>query len=120
MKTAINALFATIAIALTASASPKLVLEMTITEHHAQDGKKVLSAPRIEIENGKQATVQVGIVEVAFTTTLKNDGSVDVRAVFTEDKAGKLAAPCITAKLGQVVEIQIGQHAFTAKTTLAE
>lgn len=120
MKTAINTLFATIAIALTASASPELVLETIITEHHAQGGRKVLSAPRMTIEGGKQATVQVGKVECAFTPALKNDGTVDLRVVFTEHKADKLAAPRVTAKLGQVVEIQTGQLAFTAKTTLAE
>jgi len=120
MKTTMNTLFATAAIALVASASPELVLETTIAEHHAQGGKGVLSAPRIKIESGKQALVQVGKVECAFTPTLKNDGTVDLRAVFTEHKADKLAAPCITAKLGQVVEIQIGQYAFTVKTTLAE
>lgn len=119
MKTAINALLATIAIALTASASPELVLETTITEHHAPGGKTVMSAPRIKIESGKQATAQVGNVECTFTPTLKIDGTVDFRAVFTKHKADKIAAPCITAKLGQVVEIQIGQLAFTAKTTLA-
>jgi type II secretory pathway component GspD/PulD (secretin) len=123
MKTAINTLLATIVITLTASASPALLVETTITEHHAKGGKDVLMAPRITVESGKQATIQVGKLEYAITATLLDGGTVDLRAILTErdgKNADKLAAPRITAKLGQVAEIQIGQLAFTTKTSLAK
>ena len=123
MKTTINTLLATIVITLTASASPALLVETTITEHHAKGGKDVLMAPRITVESGKQATIQVGKLEYAITATLLDGGTVDLRAILTErdgKKADKLAASRITAKLGQVAEIQIGQLAFTTKTSLAK
>ena len=123
MKTSINTLLATIAIALTASASPTLLVETTITEHHAKGGKDVLAAPRITVESGKQAIIQVGKLEYAITPTLLDDGTVDLRAILTErdgEKADELAAPRIKAELGQVAEIQIGQLAFTTKTSFAK
>lgn len=101
MKTTINTLLATILITLTASASPALLVETTITEHHAKGGK----------------------LEYAVTPTLLDDGTVDLRAVLTErdgKNADRLAAPQIKSKLGQVAEIQIGQLAFTTKTSLAK
>ena len=123
MKTTITTLLATIVITLTASASPALLVETTITEHHAKGGKDVLMAPRITVESGKQATIQVGKLEYAVTPTLLDDGTVDLRATVTErdgKKADKLAAPRIKAKLGQVAEIQIGQLALKTKTSLAK
>jgi type II secretory pathway component GspD/PulD (secretin) len=123
MKTTINTLFATILITLTASASPALLVETTITEHHAKGGKDVLAAPSITVESGKQAIIQVGKLEYAVTPTLLDDGTVDLRAVLTErdgKNADRLAAPQIKSELGQVAEIQIGQLAFTTKTSLAK
>jgi len=123
MKTTIITLLATIVITLTASASPALLVETTITEHHAKDGKDVLLAPSITVESGKQASIQVGKLEYAVTPTLLNDGTVDLRAILTKHdgkKADKLAAPRIKAQLGQVAEIQIGQLAFTTKTSLVK
>ena len=123
MKTTINTLLATILITLTASASPALLVETTITEHHTKGGKDVLASPSITVESGKQAIIQVGKLEYAVTPTLLDDGTVDLRAVLTErdgKNADRLAAPQIKSKLGQVAEIQIGQLAFTTKTSLAK
>ena len=123
MKTTISTLLASILITLSASASPALLVETTITEHHAKGGKDVLAAPSITVESGKQATIQVGKLEYAITPTLLDDGTVDLRAILTErdgKKADKLAAPRIKAKLGLVAEIQIGQLAFSTKTSLAK
>lgn len=123
MKTTLNTFLATILITLTASASPPLLVETTITEHHAKGGKDVLGAPRIIVESGKQAGIQVGKLEYTVTPTLLDDGTVDLRAILTErdgKKAHKLLAPHINAKLGEVAEIQVGQLAITTKTSLAK
>jgi hypothetical protein len=121
MKTTVTSLLATIAIAFTASAAPTLLVETTITENHANGGKDVLAAPSITVESGKQAIIQVGKLEYAVTPTLLDNGTVDLRAVLTErdgEKADRLAAPQIKAKLGKVAEIRIGDLAFTTKTSL--
>ena len=123
MNTTISTLLASILITLSASASPALLVETTITEHHAKGGKDVLAAPSITVESGKQATIQVGKLEYAITPTLLDDGTVDLRAILTErdgKKADKLAAHRIKAKLGLVAEIHIGQLAFSTKTSLAK
>ena len=123
MKTTIITLLATIVITLTASASPALLVETTITEHHANGGKDVLLAPSITVESGKQASMQVGKFDYAVTPNLLNDGTVDLRAILTKHngmKTDMLATPSIKAQLGEVAEIQIDQLAFTTKTSLAK
>jgi hypothetical protein len=127
MKTSIIALIATIVSAVTACASPALLVETTITEQHAKGGPDVLSAPSIKVESGEQATVQIGIrdheIVYAVTPTLLDDGTVDISAILTKrdgEKSDKLAAPRIKAKLGEAAEIQIGQQTFTTKTSLAK
>ena len=123
MKTIINTLLATIVITLTASGSPALLVETTITEHHAKGGKDVLLAPRITVESGKQASIQVNKLKYTIIPTLLDDGTVDLRATLTKQngkQADKLAAPRIKAKLNQAVTIQIGELAFNVKTSLAK
>ena len=123
MKKTINTLLATIVITLTASAAPVLLVETTISEHHAKGGKDVLLAPRIIVESGKQASIQVDKLEYTIIPTLLDDGTVDLRAALTKQngkQADKLAAPRIKAKLNQAATIQIGDLAFTVKTSLAK
>ena len=123
MKTTINTLLATIVITLTVSASSALLVETTITEHHAKGGKDVLLAPRMIVESGKQASIQVNKLEYTIIPTLLDDGTVDLRTTLTKQngkQADKLAAPRIKAKLNQAVTIQIGELAFNVKTSLAK
>ncbi|MEI7807740.1 MAG: hypothetical protein WCJ07_04560 [Verrucomicrobiota bacterium] len=123
MKTTINTLLATIVITLTVSASSALLVETTITEHHAKGGKDVLLAPQITVESGKQASIQVNKLEYTIIPTLLDDGTVDLRTTLTKQngkQADKLAAPRIKAKLNQAVTIQIGELAFNVKTSLAK
>ena len=100
-----------------------LLVETTINEHHAKGGKDVLLAPRIIVESGKQASIQVDKLEYTIIPTLLDDGTVDLRAALTKQngkQADKLAAPRIKAKLNQAATIQIGDLAFTVKTSLAK
>jgi hypothetical protein len=123
MKTAITTLLTVIAITLSASASPALLVATTITERHPNGGKDVVAAPRITVESGKKATIRVGKLEYTVTPTLLDDGTIDLRAVLTEHnakKADKLAEPRIIAKLGQIAEIQVGSFALATKTSLAK
>lgn len=123
MKTVITSLFAVIAIPLAASASPALLLETTITEHHATGGLDVMRVPQISTESGKQAVVKVGKLEYVVTPTLLDDGAVELRARLEQrdgDKADVLAAPTIKGKIGQVAEIKIGNITFATKTSLGK
>jgi len=125
MKITISTLLATIAIISAASASPALLVETNITEHQTKDGKDISTstAATITVESGKSAFYQVGKLEYTVTPTLLDDGTVDVSAVAIErngQKAHKVAAPRIKAKLGQVATIQTGELTFTAKTSLAK
>lgn len=123
MKTVTLALFASLAIAFTASASPELLVETTITQNHAEGGPDVLKAPNIKVKSGEPTVVVVGQLEYTVTPTLKEDGKVEVRAVVIEhksDQADQLAAPLITTKLGQTAETKVGEFAFASRLTLGE
>lgn len=123
MKATIAALVASIAVPFLASASPLLLLETTITEHHESGGPDVMKVPQISTESGKQAVIQVGTLEYAVTPVLLDDGTVDFRAVVTVrhgDESDVLAAPAIKAKIDQVAEIRIGDLTFTTRTSLAK
>jgi len=123
MKTTITALLAAIAIPLAAFASPTLILETTITEHHATGGPDVMKAPQISTESGKQVVIKVGKFEYAVTPALLDDGTVELHAVLTErngDKADVLTAPAIKAIVGQAAEIKIGDLTFATTTSLAK
>ncbi|MEI6491485.1 MAG: hypothetical protein WCO94_02970 [Verrucomicrobiota bacterium] len=123
MKTTITTLIASIAVTLAASASPTLLVETTITEQHATGGPDVMKVPRISVESGKQAIVQIGKLEYAVTPTLLADSTVDVRAILTQrsgEQADVLAAPGINTKIGQAAEVKIGKLTFTTKTSLAK
>lgn len=125
MKTTISTLLATIAIALTASAAPTLLVETTITDHDAKGGKDVMVAPRISVESGKRGIIQVGNTEYAITPILLGDGTVDLSiSVHQTDRVGKkddvLTAPRMLVKLGEAAEIQIGQRSYTTKTSLVK
>jgi len=121
MKTTINALLATIAISLTASASPALLVETTVTEHQVNGGKDVMTS--FTAESGKQAIIRFDKLEYAVTPTLLDDGAVDLSVTVTQGgdkKTDSLLVPTIKTKLGNVAEIQIGQVALTMKTSLAK
>jgi hypothetical protein len=123
MKTTITALLATIAVPFAAFASPALILETKITEHHATGGPDVMKVPSISTESGKQAVIKVGKLEYAVTPTLLEDGTVDLNAVLTErngDKADVLTVPTIKATIGQAAEIKIGDLTFATTTSLAK
>lgn len=121
MKTTINTLLATIGFVLTASASPTLLVEATISKHDAKSGRDIQVS--MKVESGNKAMMKLGELEYAVTPTLLDDGTVDLRAVLTErngKKVDSLSAPRTKAKLGQVTEIQIGQIALKTKASLAK
>lgn len=112
MKTPITALLATTLITFTASASQQLLLESTVTENHAKGDPELISVPRITVESGKPANIQVGNLGYTLIPTLHYDGMVDIRVVMTDHKDGKvqkIASPRLTTKLGEVAVVQIGQ-----------
>lgn len=123
MKSALAFILASIAITLTAAASPSLRIEMTI----ATDGEHIVSRPTIVTQSGKQATISSGDQESELTCalipTLLDNGSVDIRAVITQRKGKKtetLAAPRVITQLDKLAKIQVGKLVFTAKPSLAK
>ena len=123
MKTTITTLLAAIAIPLAVSASPALILETTITEHHATGGLDVMKVPQFSTEIGKKSVITVGKLEYAITTTLLDNDTVELHAVLSErngDKADVLTAPAIKAKIGQVAEVKFGELTFATTTSLAK
>lgn len=123
MKIFTLALFASLAVAFTASASPELIVETTITQNHAQGGPDVLKGPNIKVKSGEPAVVVVGGLEYTVTPTMKEDGSVEVRLVLIKrkgDQADQFVAPLTTTKLGQTAEFTVGEFAFASKITLAK
>jgi hypothetical protein len=128
MKIFTLVLFATLAIAFTASASPELLVETTITQNHAEGGLSVegsthQSQTNVKVKSGESVVVVVGGLEYTVTPTLKEDGKVEVRAVVIKrkgDQADQFAAPLITTTLGQTAETKVGEFAFAAKITLAK
>lgn len=123
MKIFTLVLFATLAIAFTASASPELLVETTLTQNHAEGGPDVLKGPSIKVKSGEPAVVVVGGLEYTVTPTLKEDGKIEVRAAVIKrkgDQADQFAAPLITTELGQTAEVKVGEFAFASKITLAK
>ena len=121
MNTTINILLAIIAITLTASAEPNLLIETIITEQHAPAEPAIISRPRVLTTSGQEAIIQKGTLEYTVTATLLDNGNIDVRAVLTDKhKDEKLATTRIESQLGKVAELQVGQFAFHTKTSLAK
>jgi hypothetical protein len=117
MKTTINTLLAIIAMSLTASAAPALLVETTISDHQANGGKEVLTVPSVTVESGKEVTIQAGQFEFGVTPTLLDDGNVDISTTIKADKPGVIS---MKGKLGNVAEIRIAQTTFTIKISLAK
>ena len=123
MKPILSTLLASIAITLTAAASPSLRIESTI----ATDGEHIVSRPTIIVQSGEQAIISSGDQEseltCALTPTLLDNGTVDIRVVITQRKGKKtdtLANPRIKVQLGELAKIQSGKLVFTAKPSLAK
>jgi len=123
MKLTIKILLASLTLGSSGFAAPTLLLETTITEHRAARDKIVLAAPRVVIESGRQAVVEVNKLEYAVTPTLLDNGTVEIRATLTDRTGGevkRLAAPRIKTQLDHIAEIQVGQFAFTTKTSVVK
>ncbi len=126
MKTTLSAIFAGIAITITAAGSPEMRVDATI----ATDGGHIVSRPTFVIQSGKQARVTSGEqgngqdseLTCAITPTLLDDGTVDIQTVITQregKKTDKLAGR-VVVQLGKVAKIQVGELIFTAIPSLAK
>lgn len=123
MKTTLSFILASIAITLTAVASPSLRVDITV----ATGGDRIVSRPTIMTQSGKQAVISSGDQEseltIALTPTLHENGTVDIQSVITQRKGKKmdrLAVPRIVVQLNKFARIQVGELVFTAKPSLAK
>jgi hypothetical protein len=122
MKLIINILFTTFAIALTASASPNMIAEITLSERVA-NGDKTLARPTLAIKSGAQVIGQSGTIKYAITPTLLDDGTAKVSTVITKidgENGHEFPALETKAKLGQVAKVRSDRFALETKTTLAK
>ena len=121
MKATINTLLAIIAITLTASATPNLLIETIITKQNAPAEPEIVSRPTVLTTSGKEAIIQTGTFECAVTATVLDNGNIDVRAVLTDKhKDEKRATTRFETQLGKVAKFGLGQFAFQTKISLAK
>jgi hypothetical protein len=128
MKTTLSCILASLAIALTAAASPSLRIDMTI----ATNGGRIVSKPSFYVESGNRGVISSGeqdrsgqkVSELtsAVTPTLLDDGTVDIQMVFTQRQGKKTNshAPRIVVQLGKLAKFKVGELLVTAKPTLAK
>ena len=121
MKTALTSILASIAVVLTAAASPSLRIDMTI----ATSGDRVVSRPSFVVESGKPGGFASGDDEselrCALTPTLLDDGAADIQMVITQRKGKKTDrhAPRIRVPLGKLAKLKVGELVVTVKPSLA-
>ena len=122
MKKTLSCTLASIAITLTAAASPLLSIEMTIAT--AREG--IVSRPSVFVQSGNRAVISSGgqqsELTCALTPTLLDNGTVDIQAVITqrEGKKSDRHARRMLVQLGKLAKVKVGELVFTAKPTLAK
>ena len=121
MKPTICTLASLLAVTLTASATPSILLETIISEEHAPAQPEIISRPTVLAISGEKAIIQTGSIEYVMIATLLEAGSIDIRTVLTDKATGKkLAITHIDTQLGKVAELQVGQWIFQTKATLGK
>jgi hypothetical protein len=108
------------------SAAQPLLIEASIDEVHPA-GKTTLATPRVTVENGRMATIEIGDaarkLEFSITPSLQPEGKVLHRVTIRQNLGGatmQLAAPQVVSQLNQRVEVQVGEISLTLHTILAE
>jgi type II secretory pathway component HofQ len=122
MKTAIITLFATLAMTASGTAAPQYLVESTVVTRNAR-GEERLTAPRVVVGNGQQATIQIGDrIKYAVTPEVRDNGTVDLSLVLIEssytNKTEKLTGFRVTTRLGKETQMRIGKREFTTRTSL--
>lgn len=106
------------------AAAPLLLIETTLTEQLPQGAPQILAAPRIVVVSGQNATVRSGDIELNFTPTLQNDGSVDLQMAINKympnNQVVTLSRPRLITKMGQSSQIQVGQWTVDVMAKAAE
>ena len=123
MKTTINTLLAVIAITLTASATPNLLIETIITEQNAPAEPRIVSRPTVLTTSGKEAIIQTGTLEYTVTATVVDNGNIDVCAVLTDKHKDEKRVTTrfeTQLKLGKAAKFEFGQFVFQTKISLAK
>jgi hypothetical protein len=128
MKATLASILASLAITLTAAASPALRIDMTI----ATGGDRIVSRPSFYVESGKRGVISSGEQDpsgeklseltCSVTPTLLKDRTVDLQMVFTQRQGKKINrhAPRIVVQLGKLATLKVGDLVVTAKPTLAK
>ncbi len=126
MKTTLTTILASIALALTAAASPSVRIDMTV----ATSGGRIMHRPVLVAQSGKQATISTGrqepgrqesVFTIALTPTLLDNGAVDIQTAIMQREGKKVDrhATRIVVLLGKFAKFKVGELVVTAKPTLA-
>ena len=123
MKTLATSFLAFLVMTGNALAAPTFVIETKITVPNPRGGNDVVT-PRILVESGKPAIIEIGNLKYAMTPTAMNNGTVEVRAIITQRNPGNqnetvIAQPRLIVPLGDFAEVKVGQHVLRLKPTLA-
>lgn len=122
MKTTLSTILASIALALTAAASPSVRIDMTV----ATSGGRIMHRPVLVAQSGKQATISTGrqesVFTIALTPTLLDNGAVDIQTAITQREGKKVDrhATRIVVPLGKFAKFKVGELVVTATPTLAK
>lgn len=123
MKSAITFALVTISVTQAAMAAPALVLDTSISVEQVPNSLAVLASPRITVESGKQATVQLADKEFSVTPKLLDDGQVEFQVIWSEaigQQTRIVASPRLVTLLGKEAELRVGKTAFRIKASLAK
>jgi hypothetical protein len=124
MKSISITLFAATVTTAIAAAAPQYLVESSVVTRNTK-GTDKLTAPRVVVANGQQATIQIGdAIKYGVTPEVRGNGAVDLRVVLIEPtntkEAEKLTGLRVTTKLGKEATCRIGTREFTTKTSVAK
>lgn len=120
MKSILSGVLGVVIATFTASASPLLLLETTVTVEDVNGNKDVVTPDPSPVESGKKAIIPFGKYEFTVTPILLADNTLDIHVVVTErtgEKIKQVAVPRLKAGIGQAAEIQVGEISFGMKIT---
>ena len=121
MKTISFTFFVTMAIAVSASAGPRLLLDTVVTDTDAHGKDKTLAHFHQLTRSGSQVVLPVGQRRYAVTPTLRKDGTVGLSQTMTHPNYRgsnvTLGPERQAVALGETNDISFGSVTYSTKVT---
>lgn len=106
-----------------AAAEQALQLEAKIMQLQADGTSSTLAVPRVVVESGKLATIEVGALRCDLTAKLVAPGQVEIEMKLAEvdgKNTRLLMAPRLVTRLNQSAEIQVDKLAVKVTPSLVK